>query len=584
MSYQPPKDYAIKPHLRVFMDTGHPVIIVSTNDETRLIAIEKNQMMSQKFGPDKTIRRVYKWSATGTLSKIGSADGSICEGKIQTVAKAVEWFIQKGQDHISSSKTLDPDMLSPPDTSILFIMDAMSFLQEDMKGRNSSAVITRTIKDAMMDLRSQKKMIILVGNSYGYVPPELKTVVPYFEYPDPDEKYLYLLAKNTIKSFPEKDEAGRLIGHEELEEVAKLLLGMNSIETQNALAGAIHANIKRRRVDPLAPIEYDRDFILQAKIDTEKDNPALRVIMPKKGVSGDPHGKDVIGGAYAIKEWFLQQKNQFSEEAKEDGIDPPKGAVIFGMGGVGKDLFVEQMAQEIGWPLIHVDFGAAMGSKLGESHSNVRRIIHYAESQAPCFLAMSEWEKTMSGAMTDGSAASDGGVRKEILATWLNWMSSRTANVFVWGLTNDISSLSQASLRAGRWDCVWFMDLPSEEERVEIFSICLKKRGWGDEGLDLKELSHLTEGYSGAEINAVVNKALSIKFSSQGSRKDGVLLTQDHIKEAIPMVTSTVRTRGLEVEALRQFAKAGGYLDANARKPKVIDADLVSKMLEKIKE
>lgn len=563
---QPQKAIKRVSQLGRFLNTGHPVVAVSTDDEIRFFNVEKDAILGRKKALKKTNALddaspcVYRWGANGVITEAETGQF----GNIAQFIDLVTWFVKEPSPGAVPGGEIHVDSPAPKG-SVLFAFDAMFFLRETSDKQHSNAAVTREIKDSMAALADQKKTIFLINSGDEYVPPELKSVIPQFDYPDPDVNYLTGVVTRMVRSLPPNDNKKNSpteVSPEDALRIAKLLLGFTETEAQNVLAESILENIKKRAVDNSVPIEFDTDFILLAKSGIQKNNPAIRVIMPNK-TSETLCGKNLIGGSAGIKNWFMNQKKLFSPEAAIDGIAKPKGAVIFGMGGTGKDWFVEQMAQEVGWPLIHADLGAAMGHLQGQSHSNFRRILEYAESQAPCFLAISEWEKMMAGAMSDTGASCDGGVRQEILATWLNWMQNRTADVFIWGITNNIAGLSQASLRAGRWDCVWFMDLPSEKEREEIFSIHLKKRGWSDLDFNLEELSRLTDGYSGAEIDSIVNKAISDKFINEGPKTQGFMLTQNHLKDTISLVPSTSKTRGKEVSALREFAHSGGYPSAN---------------------
>ena len=270
-----------------------------------------------------------------------------------------------------------------------------------------------------------------------------------------------------------------------------------------------------------------------------------------------------------MKEWFATRRLLFSEEARRDGISMPKGAIIFGMGGTGKDWAVENLAQDMGWTTLFADFGAAKGPLMGQSHRQFREILETAEAQAPCHLVVSEIEKMLAGAMSaGGGAALDGGVSSEIFATFLNWMQRKKAPIFVWGLTNEIASVSQPMLRAGRWDKIWFMDLPYAWEREEIFRIHLRKAGWDPDKLniDIPLLSEKTDGYTGAEIETIVQEGLINKFVHDGAGQKHPVKTE-HLLDVIPTIPSTMKMRPKEVDSLRKYAKDGNISFANSPQP-----------------
>lgn len=534
------------------------MVAVATDDDTRFLKVETQAMLNSNA------ERIYRWDASTTVQEKKTGQS----GTFRNIRDLIMWFSKPRKEGVADGAEIN-DSFPAPAGSVLFVFDAMYYLQETAGGKHSNPTLTREMKNCMSMLVEQKKTVFLIGHGEPYVPPEMKSMIPVFDYPLPDLDYMHGLVVKMTKCFATEDQrktdpgSGLKISFEEIDNIARLLLGLREMEAESILKRSILENMKKRNVDNSIPQGFDIEIILQSKMDACETNAGISITMPSHNKSG-LHGRRLIGGSHAIADWFMGVKEQFSPEARNDGIDLPKGAVIFGMGGTGKDLFVEQMAQEIGWPCVHADLGASKGSFQGDSHRNFRQILQFAEANSPCFLVLSEFEKMMAGAMTPGAAACDGGTNQEILATWLNWTQKRTAPVYVWGLTNDITGLSQASLRAGRWDRVWFMDLPPDQDRMEIFAVHLERAMWNPAEFDLAELAALTPGYTGAEIRAIINEAIVQKFLKEGPKSKGYMLTQDHIKSAINVIPSTMKLRQQEVLAIREFAKTGGYSIANS--------------------
>lgn len=534
------------------------MVAVATDDDTRFLKVETQAMLNSNA------ERIYRWDASTTVQEKKTGQS----GTFRNIRDLIMWFSKPRKEGVADGAEIN-DSFPAPAGSVLFVFDAMYYLQETAGGKHSNPTLTREMKNCMSMLVEQKKTVFLIGHGEPYVPPELKSMIPVFNYPLPDLDYMHSLVVKMTKCFATEDQrktdpgSGLKISFEEIDNIARLLLGLREMEAESILKRSILENMKKRNVDNSIPQGFDIEIILQSKMDACETNAGISITMPNQNKSG-LHGRRLIGGSHAIADWFMGVKEQFSPEARNDGIDLPKGAVIFGMGGTGKDLFVEQMAQEIGWPCVHADLGASKGSFQGDSHRNFRQILQFAEANSPCFLVLSEFEKMMAGAMTPGAAACDGGTNQEILATWLNWTQKRTAPVYVWGITNDITGLSQASLRAGRWDRVWFMDLPPDQDRMEIFAVHLERAMWNPAEFDLVELAALTPGYTGAEIRAIINEAIVQKFLREGPKSKGYMLTQDHIKSAINIIPSTMKLRQQEVLAIREFAKTGGYSVANS--------------------
>lgn len=238
---------------------------------------------------------------------------------------------------------------------------------------------------------------------------------------------------------------------------------------------------------------------------------------------------------------------------------------MFGPAGTGKDWAVENLASTIGWTTLYADLGASKGPLQGQSHKGYREIISAAEAQSPCFLVLSEWEKTMAAAFAGPGVGGINSTDSEIFASFLNWMQRRTAPVFVWALTNDISQIPDSALRAGRWDQIWFMDLPREWERKEIFAIHLRSTGWDAETykIDIDVLASMTESYTGSEIADIVNKAIILKYTRQGPRSQNVVLTTDHLLRTIKATPSGFSRKGDEIKSLREYALKGNFSTAN---------------------
>lgn len=556
-SEAPPKKRTVKTHLFRYINARHPIVAVSTNDEERFLRDELRALSSVLQVP-----RIYRWDATGVLTEKNTQKSST----MGSLRELILWFARPKSDDSKESADLVAD--GAPRRSVLLVFDAMSFLNDDSRGRYSNAAITRELKNMSASLIDQNKTIFLIG-SFPFVPPELTTTVPLLDYPLPDLDYLVGTVQSMGKAFAPDEErrsnpnAGLSLTEEKAQEIAKMLLGYRDCEARTILIGSVLANMNKRSKIPGHPVEFDIDHIREAKLASGKDNSAIQIYIPERKVHeiGTEEMK-MVGGGGAIKSWFLDQMQLMTPAARDEGIDMPKGAVIFGMGGTGKDWLVENFAKDIGWAYMHMDFGATKDWRQGSTHQNFRRTLQFAEDQSPCFLIVSEWEKMMAGAMTPESAACDGGTNAEILATWLNWTQRRTAPVFIWGITNDISNLSQASLRAGRWDKVWFMDLPNRIERAEIFKVHLERTGWNPENFDLDFLAVLTDGCVGAEIRSIVNEALIHKFVTEGPRTKAPL-TMEHLKYAIERAPVTAKMRPGDVKALRDFAKLGGYPVAN---------------------
>lgn len=550
--------YPVRSALSRFLDSRQSVVFVTTNDESRMLSVE-----SKVFEKRNSASKIFRWDATTDIEELTGGN----KGVIANLRQVIEWFEKEPPDnsgpapHLNVNGAITNECHAPRD-SILFIFDAGYFMQSQSGSANSNAVITRAIKNSIRRLQEQNKYMFLVGNNRTRIPPELENSISIIEYPNPDLNCLCgiirRLSLSLFQDFQKTEEEQWPIPDSQTEYIAGRLRGLTESEAISVLARAIVENRRKKRDHLTDKTEFDMELIESARTEFSKNVPAIDVIIPDVNEIGKCENK--AGGGHNLKKWFSSVHPAYMGEYEGDYIDMPKGAVILGMGGVGKDYTVEQLARNIGWPMIQFDIGSVHSMHHGESHRNFRNVISFAEANAPCFLVISEWEKMM-GENNDGS--SDNSVRSEIKATWLNWTQRRTAPVFIWGLTNSLSGMSQAMLRAGRWDKIFVMDLPDFNDRKEIFEAIMRDKRLDIEDFDLNELSRNTDGYTGAEIRSVINSAIIAKIQELGKRVDGHKVQQKHILEAIPTVAPTGKTHKAEVEKVRQFAIEGGYSFAN---------------------
>jgi SpoVK/Ycf46/Vps4 family AAA+-type ATPase len=221
--------------------------------------------------------------------------------------------------------------------------------------------------------------------------------------------------------------------------------------------------------------------------------------------------------------------------------------LLLGVQGCGKSLCAKAAASLWKLPLLRLDIGRMFGSLVGSSEENMRRAIQTAESVAPAILWIDEIDKAFSG--TQGSAGSDGGTASRVFGTFLTWLSEKTAPVFVITTANDISHLPPELLRKGRLDEIFFVDLPNEKERREVFRIHIQKRGRDPAAFNLDELVRQSEGFSGAEIEEAIISGLFDAFSK------GAELNSDILKNGLLETVPLSKTMSEELNRLRSWAQ-----------------------------
>jgi ATP-dependent 26S proteasome regulatory subunit len=251
-----------------------------------------------------------------------------------------------------------------------------------------------------------------------------------------------------------------------------------------------------------------------------------------------------VGGLDALKAWLRQRRRAFSEEAQEYGLPSPKGLLMVGIPGTGKSLTAKAVAGEWGLPLLKLDIGAIYGSLLGESEASLRRALATAEAISPCVLWVDEIEKGFSGV---GGASTDSGTSQRIFGALLSWMQEREAPTFICATANDVSALPPEFLRRGRFDEIFFLDLPNEKERTEILNVHLEKRHRKFDHFDTEAVIEATEGFVGAEIEQTIIDAMYLVFDQDRD------LETDDVIEVTHRIVPLSESMAEKIAALRKW-------------------------------
>jgi SpoVK/Ycf46/Vps4 family AAA+-type ATPase len=284
--------------------------------------------------------------------------------------------------------------------------------------------------------------------------------------------------------------------------------------------------------------DSDIEFILEEKKQIIKKSGMVEILDFKENV-------DDIGGLENLKEWLRNKAKIFNqlEKAIEFGVDIPKGIMIVGMPGCGKSLTAKATAKLFNVPLLRLDVGKLLGKYVGESEDNMRRAISITEAVAPCILWIDEIEKAFAGV----GGANGNEVTTRLFGYFLTWMQEKNSSVFVVATSNDISNLPAEFLRKGRFDEIFFVDLPNDDERKNIFELHLKKRGKWNKDIDSIKLIKESKEYSGADIEAVIKDCIEKAFIDKKSKIE----TEDLlnvIKTTKPMAISLKE----KIEKLRE--------------------------------
>jgi MoxR-like ATPase len=377
--------------------------------------------------------------------------------------------------------------------------------------------------------RDEARAMIVVSPSKE-VPPELTGLAVVVEWPLPDRTEIGVLLDAQIATLPPEIRTGALPDRDAAIDAA---VGLTSDEAIGCFKTSL---VKTRKVDP-ASVAADKRKVVAGSGLEWIDAPA--------------GGIDAIGGLDGLKGWITARAQGFSQEARDYGLPAPKGVLLVGVPGCGKSLTAKIAGTVLGMPVLRLDMGGAKSKFVGESEANLRRALKVAESIG-CVLWIDEIEKAMQGA-TSGS--SDGGVSSDALGTLLSFMQERTGNVFVIATANDVSGLPPELLRKGRFDELFFVDLPTRTERASVLRAALRGAKRNPATIDVAAVAQATEGFAGAEIAALVPDALFASFAD-GKR---ALRTAD-LTECAARTVPLSKTAPEKVARLREWAKGKARL------------------------
>ena len=401
--------------------------------------------------------------------------------------------------------------------------------EEEMKDAKNIAYIKK-IAETRYSSPDYNFTIIVISETET-VPKELEKFTSILDIPnmskDEIEKYILKFSKDNNIKVDEKD-----IG-----EVAISLKGLTKLEIDHVLNMIIESknNISIS----------GRDIIIKEKGQIIKKSSILEIIDFKEKIED-------IGGLEGLKEWLKSKAQVFRrlDEAKKFGVDTPKGVLLVGMPGCGKSLAAKASARLFNVPLLRLDIGRLLGKYVGESEHNMRVALKTAESISPCILWIDEIEKAFAGINQDGGASD---ITKRLFGQFLTWLQEKENTVFVVATANDITAFPPEFLRKGRFDEIFFIDFPNEEEREKIFKIHLEKRGKLNDKIDIKELAEKTIGYCGSDIEEVVKMTVETIFNIEDieNEEDSKLTTQD-LLDSIKSIDSLSNILADKIEVLKK--------------------------------
>lgn len=490
--------------LKDYIYAGYPAIVLNTSEEVR--AIEECCRIAESVN-----MQFHVWSET--------------KGVIQ-------YFFDKNTKEISSK---DMNTKISPDeealTNGLNYGNDVIYCMLDFHPYIKAPSVWRTAKDVFSDAKAKGIIYLFISSKFD-VPPELEHEVIITNLDLPNKEDLREIAIGMCKTY-------RIDIPENIEDALDAALGLTTFEAENSFATSISKT---------------------KTLDVDIINNVKRQIICKDGLLEYIQSKETLETVGGMKEFISYAEERFSaysEEAQEYGLPYPKGVLLVGIPGCGKSLAAKALSNMWKKPLLKLDLGKLFGSLVGDTESRTRKALEIAEAMAPSILWIDEIEKGLSGVGSSGKT--DSGVTSRMFGTILTWLQEKETPVYVIATANNISSLPAEFLRKGRFDEIFFVDLPSEEERKEIFKIQIQKKKGKAEEFDIEKLANLSDGYTGAEIEECVVSSMFYAWND-GKRPyttDDLIIAMSKIKPMAKGIMSET------VGALRSWSTSHGIRNAN---------------------
>lgn len=488
--------------LNILTRAKYPIIYIVSWEERRI------EDMLRQVAIDRR-KKLYGWTLTNGITPLDLVQAQTIDPTTRDPLNALD-FVAKSQE-----------------AAIFVLKDFHPYL-DSSRGGPDHPVIIRRLRDITNELKESRKTLIILSPILR-IPADIEKDITVLDYSLPTRDELELSLERVVRSAREIAGVQLKMTEEQQERVLNAARGLTCIEAENVFAKSL---VMDRKLD-LGIIIAEKEQLIRRS----------QVLEYYESVDGFGN----VGGMGLLKQWLRKRGMAFTEKARRFGLPEPKGLLLLGVQGSGKSLLAKAVASQWQLPLLRLDLGRVFSELVGSSEQNIRTALRLAESVSPCVLWLDEIEKGLAGATGTGNA--DAGTSARVFGSLLTWMQEKTSPVFVIGTANDISALPPEVLRKGRFDEIFFVDLPQIQERREIFAIHLARRGRDPLDYDLNQLAMDSEGFSGAEIEQAVIDGLYDAFEN-----DRELTNEDlfrTLKNTIPLS----KTMESKISALRQWAR-----------------------------
>ena len=480
--------------LRLLIKSRHPILTVETTEEERLISL-----LAVCCG--ELSLALFTWSVTEGLFRHGVGTAIY---DTQEPAKALK--------HIRAARI----------PAVYLLRDFPPYLEQPE--------IAREMRDIAQENAAVPVTLVLSAASIE-LPVELRKLAAHYSLQLPDEQAVRRAVFETLLDLSRNQRFRNQLDEQQIEQFVRNLRGLTLGEVRRVVSSCV--------LDDNVLDAADLPRALEAKRERVEQSGVLEFV---------DLGSDVaaLGGLRSLKAWLKREQAGFSPRARELGLAPPRGVLFVGVQGCGKSLAAKTIAREWSMPLLRLDPGRLFDKYIGESEKRMRDALTSAEAVAPAVLWIDELEKAFGGV---GSSEADAGLGNRLFGSFLTWLQEKQESVFVTATANDLSALPPELLRKGRFDEIFFIDLPDQDERHEIFRIHLMKRRQDPSVMDLGAVVKASDGFSGAEIEQAVVSALYGLLSSGRDQ----LTTADLVAE-LERTVPLSRSRADDIAALRRLA------------------------------
>ena len=495
-----------------------PLIYLVSTEEKRVLEYFRHYAKIGGF-------RTFVWDCyNGVLNIVNMQPAALVSGEQSDPVPILDWIVKEATEEAEASLEDSDDESSRKQSrgNIYIMLDFHRFL------RPCTPEVERRLRT--LTRMDSNTVVVLVGPTYETTP-ALDKDVRVIDFPYPNKGEIKVALYSAVQGVYGKGSPTEKDTQTREREIINAVTGLSYGEVCASFAKSIvmHKGL-------------DVPTLLKEKQEVIRKTGVLEFFDPKVGL-------DDIGGLSNMTDWLKERECLFHEDAKAYGLSQPKGLLMLGVPGSGKSMAAKATASAWKIPLLRLDFGALFGSLVGESERQARQAISIAERISPCILWADEIDKGLSGHQSSGR--SDSGVTSRVISTFLTWMQEKTAPVFFMCTANNHENIPTEFMRAGRFDEVFFVDLPSKAERADITRKLIRRKGRDPKDFDAKEIAARSEGYTGAELEKAIEVALL-----RGFREGARPITTDDITHAITTFQPLSKTRPEVIEAMRIWAKS----------------------------